>query len=307
MRRSSRVSLTIIILSLVVLACVVPTIALQDQDAISTAAAQTVIADFTQLALSATLLPAVQESTLTFTPEPPTSTSTLTLTPTPTLTATAFYTPTPVVPQISVSVPTNCRNGPGKVYQREGALLVGETAQIYGRDPTGGYWYIRNPDSGSGYCWVWGEYATLTGNTALLPVYTPPPTPTPTYTPRPTFTPTPAPDFEAAYSSLDTCLGWWVEIALKNTGSIPFKSMGITIKDTVTDIVLANFTDGFTDNNGCLSSTTRDTLGLGKSFVVSAPAFGYDPSGNKLRATIILCSDTGQTGTCVTKTINFKP
>jgi hypothetical protein len=94
---------------------------------------------------------------------------------------------------------------------------------------------------------------------------------------------------------------------MKNTGSIPFKSMGITLKDTVTDVVLANFADGFTDINGCLSSTTRDTLSPGKTYVVSAPAFNYDPSGNKIRATIILCSDIGQTGTCVTKTINFKP
>ena len=47
-----RVSLTIIILSIVVLACALPTIALQDPSAISTTAAQTVIAKFTQAALS---------------------------------------------------------------------------------------------------------------------------------------------------------------------------------------------------------------------------------------------------------------
>ena len=301
MLRPGRVSLTIITLSIVVLACALPTIDLQDPGAISTSAAQTVIAGFTQAVLSVTLSPTLQEPTFTLTPEPPT------FTPTQTLTATAAFTSTPLVPQISVSVPTNCRNGPGKVYRMEGALLVGDTAQVYGRDPTGRYWYIRNPDSGSEYCWIWGEYATITGNTAFLPVYTPPPTPTPTLTPTPTFTSTPSSDFEAAYSSLDTCVGWWVEIKLQNTGSIPFKSMGITIKDTNTDIVIANYVDGFTDINGCLSSTSRDTLGPGKTYVVSAPAFSYDPSGHKLRATVILCSDTGQSGTCVTKRINFTP
>jgi hypothetical protein len=296
-----RVSLAISVLSMIVLACSLPVIGLQDSGAISTSAAQTVIAGLTQAALSSTLSPTLQEPTFTLTPELPT------FTPTQTLTATTAFTPTALVPQISVSVPTTCRNGPGKVYRMEGALLVGETAQVYGRDPTGGYWYIRNPDSGSEYCWVWGEYATLTGNTAFLPVYTPPPTPTPTLTSTPTLTPTPSPDFEAAYSSLDTCVGWWVEIKLHNTGSIPFKSMGITIKDKDTDVVLANYVDGFTDINGCLSSTSRDTLGLGKTYVVSAPAFSYDPSGHKLRATIILCSDTGQSGTCVTKTISIEP
>jgi hypothetical protein len=309
-----RVSLTIVILSVVVLACALPTIALEDPSAISTKAAQTVIAGFTQAALSATSSPTLQEPTLTFTPEPPTQEPTLTFTPvpptptptetstpSPTLTATPFFTPTPVVPLISVSVPTNCRVGPGKVYRMVGALLVGESAQIYGIDPTGQYWYIRNPDSSSGFCWLWGQYATIIGNVAFLPVYTPPPTPTLT------FTPTPSPDFEAAYTSSDTCVGWWVEIRLRNTGSIPFRSMGITVKDTVTGIVLANYTDGFTNIDGCLSSNTRDILAAGKARVISAPAFNYDPSGHKLRTTITLCSDDGQSGTCVTRTIVFTP
>lgn len=307
MSYASRLSLTMIILSIVVLACVTPAITLQDSGAISTAAAQTVIAGFTQVAASVTAFPSSQEPTLTFTLEPPTLTPTVTETPTQTLTATPIFTITPIVPQISLSVPTNCRVGPGKVYPRVGALLVGETAQVYGRDPTSRYWYIPNPDRSGEFCWVWGEYATLNGNSAFLPVYTPPPTPTPTFTPKPTFTLTPSPDFEASYSSLDTCVGWWVEIKLKNNGSIPFKSMGITIKDTVTDIVLANFVDGFTNIDGCLSTTTRDTLSISKTHVISSPAFNYDPSGHKLRATIILCSDIGQSGTCVTNTIIFTP
>lgn len=296
-----RVSLTIVILSIVALACALPSITLQDPSAISTRAAQTVVAEFTWVALSQTLSPPTQEPTFTFTPEPPTFTPTETSTPTPTLTATPFFTPTLVVPLISVSVPTNCRTGPGKVYRMVGALLVGESAQVYGINPTGQYWYIRNPDSSNGFCWVWGQYATIVGNTTFLPVYTPPPTPTPT------FTPTPSPDFEAAYTSSDTCVGWWVEIRLRNTGSIPFRSMGITVKDTVTGVVLANYTDGFTNIDGCLSSNTRDILAVGKTRVISAPAFNYDPSGHKLRTTITLCSDDGQSGTCVTKTIIFTP
>lgn len=301
MSYSIRVSLTVIILSIVLLACALPAITLQDSGAISTSAAQTVIAGFTQAAALTASSPTIQEPTFTFTPETPTITPTLTETPTQTLTATPFFTATLLVPQISVSVPTNCRRGPGKVYQMEGALLVGEVAQVYGRDPTGGYWYIRNPDSSSGYCWVWGEYATVTGNITFLPVYTPPPTPTPT------FTPTPSPDFEAAYTSLDSCVGWWVEIRLQNTGSVPFRSVGITIKDRDTDVVLANFVDGFTNMDGCLSTNTKDTLAPGKTRVISAPAFTYDPTGHKIRATIILCSDTSQSGTCVTKAINFTP
>ena len=51
--------------------------------------------------------------------------------------------------------------------------------ETIGRDLNGNYWYIRNPSSSNGYCWLWGEYATVTGNVGALPVFTPPPTPTP--------------------------------------------------------------------------------------------------------------------------------
>jgi len=297
----NRLSLTMITLSLVVLGCAMPAITLQDSGTISTAAAQTVVAGLTQVAASVEAFPTIQEPTFTFTAEPPTITPTFTETPTQTLTATPIFTSTPVVPQISVSVPTNCRVGPGRVYQRVGALLVDEVAQVYGRDPTGRYWYIRNLDTSSGYCWVWGEYATVDGNVSYLPVYTPPPTPTPT------FTPTPSPNFEPAYTGLDTCVGWWAEFELENTGSIPFKSIGITVRDTVTDVVVANFADEFTNKDGCNSTTTRDILAVEKSPVVSGPVFNYNPTGHKLRANIILCSGTGQSGTCVTKTLNFTP
>ena len=101
------------------------------------------------------LIAGSQTPTATFTPLPPTNT------PTPTLSPTPIFTFTPLTPQISVSVATNCRAGPGKAYDRVGALLVGEFAQVVGRNPTGNYWYIRNPDSSTGFCWVWGEYATL--------------------------------------------------------------------------------------------------------------------------------------------------
>ena len=110
-------------LLLVGLACAnLPAFSTPDTGVISTSAAQTVIAGLTQNAMQA--VPSAT-STVTFTSEPPTSTPTETLTPTQTLTATVTLTPTPLVPLISVSTPTNCRNGPGKVYDMEGALLVG--------------------------------------------------------------------------------------------------------------------------------------------------------------------------------------
>jgi hypothetical protein len=221
---------------------------------------------------------------------------------------TPFFTPTPFITLITVSTPTNCRNGPGKVYVMEGALLVGEIAEVVGRDPTGNYWYIRNPDSSPEFCWVWGKYATLTGPALTLPILTPPPTPTPTFTSLPTLTFTPSPAFKVEYAGLDMCNGsWWAEVKLKNKGSVPFRSVNISVKDKVTDIVVVNLADGFTNMDGCLLKSTKDMLGLGDTYLLSAPAFAYDPTGHELKATLTLCSDTGQKGVCTTSKIDFTP
>jgi hypothetical protein len=225
----------------------------------------------------------------------PTATFTLIFTPTETLTPSPVFTATPIVPQVSVSLATNCRVGPGKVYDRVGALLIGQVAEVIGRDTTGNYWYIRNPNQSNGFCWLWGEYATVTGNFAALPMFTPPPTPTP------------VPAFEAEYDGLETCAGWWVDLKLTNTGGISFESISLTVRDTVTDIVVSMYTDVFNDIDGCTGSSTREVLNPGANRIISSPAFAYDPSGHRLRATLTLCSRDGQNGTCVTDVIKFTP
>lgn len=239
--------------------------------------------------------------TSTFTPGPPTQTQTTTLTPTP------IFTFTPPIPIISVSVSTNCRSGPGKAYIYKGALLAGQVAEVLALDPTGKYFYIQNPESPGNFCWVWGQYATIAGNSLNLPIYTPPPTPTPSFTPLPTFTPTLAPDIQVSYTSMDSCAGWWVEFKLINTGDINLRSVEITAFDSDTHVTLSNLTDGFTDINGCLTSTTTNVLMPELSVIVSAPAFVYNPSGHEIELTVKVCSKTGQSGLCIKKKIEFVP
>lgn len=138
-----------------------------------------------QVSTSTPDLPSILSQTAqTFRPLIP-LTGTSTFTPTITLTA------TPSVPMVSVSVNTNCRTGPGMVYELIGGLFVGEKAVVVGKYSSGNYWIINNPDQ-AGTCWLWGEYATVIGSTAGLPEFTPPPTPTPSITPSPTITLTPA-------------------------------------------------------------------------------------------------------------------
>ena len=108
-------------------------------------------------------------------------TSTPTGTPTSVASPTASLTPMPTdtvaatssvpVPIISVSVETNCRTGPGKVYDRVGYLKVGENAEVVGKKTSYNYWIIKNPDA-NGDCWLWGEYATVLGDTSNLEEYT---------------------------------------------------------------------------------------------------------------------------------------
>ncbi|HIE24926.1 MAG TPA: hypothetical protein EYP74_02885 [Anaerolineales bacterium] len=98
--------------------------------------------------------------------------------PTMTFTPTVSLSPTPSVPMASVSEDTNCRTGPGKVYDYIGALVVGEKAEVVGKNTASDYWIIKNPDR-NGNCWLWGYYATVVGNTDNLQEYAIPPTPTP--------------------------------------------------------------------------------------------------------------------------------
>jgi hypothetical protein len=107
--------------------------------------------------------------TSTGTPE---STATLSLTPPPT----ATWTPDWV--GLTVEVNTNCRTGPEQVFPSVGSIRVGEVVEVVGRSPNGDFWIVNNPDM-PGTCWVWAQYAAVSGNVEALPVIQPPRTPTP--------------------------------------------------------------------------------------------------------------------------------
>ncbi len=311
MRRLQRTSLLLIVLLFAGYACDLSSLDLTGQNPMATSLAQTLLVILTasQAAVSSTPAAASATGSITSTPAAgpsstpiPTLSLTATLTPPWTRTAEPISTPTPIVPSISVSVPTNCREGPGLPYDMVGALLVGEKAQVLAVDPTRMFWYIPNPNSPGDYCWVWGQYATISGGTYLLPVYTPPPTPTPT------ITATPAPGFDVSFEGLVSCASaWWLQFRIKNTGLITFTSIGVTVKDIATDTSASAISEDFFDQSECSTSTSRDQLLPGKSVTVSPVQLGYDPGGHKLKVTLTLCSESGQNGLCTTETITFKP
>src|SRR5688572_5769609 len=245
-----------ILLLITSLACVVPGLTLPDSNAVSTTAAETIIAGLTQN-VTATSFPSVTASvTFTSTPtlipldRPNTETPTLTLTSgansgTPSAIA-SFVLPTNSPVTITVSRPTNCREGPGTAYEIAGTLMVGEEATVIARDPTNKYWYIPNPDPGIEYCWVWGEYATFTGAYLALQVYTPIPTPTSTATPPPSL------QFSAAGRGLDKCSdSWWVDLEITNKSTLTLRSVSVEMLDTDTGVTKFVSSDGFIRRDGC--------------------------------------------------------
>jgi len=267
--------------------------------ALVTAAAQTAVAAaLTQQAPAATLaptLPPAPAATLTPSPlPPPSATPTLTPSPLPTATPTMTLTPTPSTPMISVSVDTNCRSGPGKAYDRVGALLVGETAEVLARDPSGLFWYIPNPDNPGGFCWVWGQYATIEGDTASLPVFTPPPTPTP------------APAFVIKGITPHNCWGPAFYIEISNTGETNWESYRITGTDLVASRAATLTDNRFVAANQCNAPLSVNVLKPGEGAYIAFHIDGISTQHN-VRFVITLYTQDNQSGQYLTQTIEYHP
>lgn len=200
---------------------------------------------------------------------PQSSIPTETPSPTSALTATVTLTPTPETPMVSVSMDTNCRKGPGTMYDYIGALLVGETVEVVGASMDGQYWIIKNPDR-AGECWLWGRYATVTGPTAALPKYTPPPTPTPTVTATSTLTPTPEYNWSGNWTTsfgIPSMMHETIVFTLTQTGSSVTGSFTLG-----TDIVTLS---------GSLSADKRTLSGTWTSLPSSGPFAFYLVSPNQ--------------------------
>lgn len=113
-----------------------------------------------------------EAAAFTATPLPPTDT------PPPEGTA------TPSATTVSVSVATNCRTGPDVVYPLVLVFQPGATAEVVGKYSATKYWIIKTPTEGT--CWLWGEYATVQGDTNALPEMAAPPAPVVEVTPTAT-------------------------------------------------------------------------------------------------------------------------
>jgi hypothetical protein len=69
---------------------------------------------------------------------------------------------------VTVSQNTNCREGPSQEFNDVGALTPGQTAEVVGKDTFNNYWIIKLPSNPAITCWLWGQYATVTGDTSQV-------------------------------------------------------------------------------------------------------------------------------------------
>jgi hypothetical protein len=291
MKHKMIIAVFIIPILLVISACNLPISPIVQGDMLATLSAQTMSAQTNVADIVAGTLGAMATDTPPFTLTP-SLTPSLTFTPSPTLT------PTPAVVTVSVSVDTNCRTGPGKVYDMTGSLLVGQTAEVVGRAADNQYWVIRDPKNPSNICWLWGYYATLTGNTGILPAFTPPPTPTP------------VPSFTFSYNFWGVGPGYQCfKFDVKNTGAVTWESYAITLHNgahATTATASSNEFIGY--DNWCISTGSQLDLTPGETGTASVKTFiAYNPAGETFDVTLKLCSENGLVGTCVSKTITFIP
>ena len=244
--------------------------------------------------------------TATPTDAPPPTNTTMpdTITPEPTEAESPEAETSPEPPAISlkgaavqVSVDTNCRSGPGKVYPYLGALLVGEQASIYGTDPSGAWFYINNPDLEDGFCWIWAYYAQTSQNIASLPVFTPGPTPVP------------EPTFSVAFREVESCAGaWQVEFEIVNTGSDTLESISTFVQDTVTSAASGNSSENwFEKKTGCTVDKTQDRRWPGDTGFTVSLDLANNPTGHLTYASITVCTLDNLDGNCSTKELYFTP
>ena len=209
-------------------------------------------------------------------------------------------------PVIVASVDTNCRTGPGAEYAKVGYLGAGKQAVVLGKEPSGNFWLIANPQNSSQNCWVWTVTTTLTGDEASLPVVegsggaVEPPVQQP---------PSENGSMSATvkFSSIIVCNhASWVIFHAVNTSSLWIKSVDSRLQESGSHRDL-----GATRTNrpflqapqGCPPGVTDLKAGSEGYFAVKLNSSAKVE--DNIDAVIKLCSEPDQAGKCTSVWVNF--
>jgi len=236
---------------------------------------------------------ATSEPTNTFTPAIPTDTPTETPTETPTLKPSATFTPVP--PMATVVRESNCRIGPGGMYDLVATYQPGQVLEVIGKDLGNGYLFVKNPEKPEEQCYLLEQNLTITGDITVLPQFTPRPSPTA------------APYFNVNFKKFDTCNGQdYAIFVVENVGSVAFRSMYIKVTDKKVNKFVEQALNAFDLRVGCVLAKNIAPLERGATGYVNSPPFSWNARADKLTAVIYLCTEKDLKGTCVTQILEVK-
>jgi hypothetical protein len=204
-------------------------------------------------------------------------------TPSPSLTPTPTLTPTPEQLTAFIKKNTNCRLGPKDIYSLIHIFTNGDRVNVLAKNQEGTFWFVQDQDGDGIECWIWTEYAETEGNTENLPIITPPPEPPPIM------------DFVLSHKS--TTGETNIHVYVRNTGNLALQSYKATFKDTVTSQTIVVSGNQF---------GTVAKVSVGNTGVVSSGQFSASTIDHNINVTVKACSEDGQAGKCLSKTISFK-
>ena len=238
--------------------------------------------------------PQSEEKEVPDSPQPPTDTAppdTLAPTPSPTASPRPTLTATPA-PFVKVSGNTNCRFGPGSVYDLIYTYLKGDQALLVGKSPDGKFWYTTDQNGVIPDCWLWGQYATPVGDTSLIPIFTPPPTPTPN------------PDFTVSYEGSDCGAGsCWLWFKINNIGSIAWESVLVYTENIDTSDDAIYVSDIF---QASIAGSNINKIQPGVSAYTHSERLP-NPSGDTVEVVIVACEKDGLTEICQGRNLTVNP
>ena len=208
---------------------------------------------------------------------------------------TETQTPTLPPPVVSVSSTTNCRAGPGTAYKLITSILAGQVAEVAAKSEVEGYWYVVSPTNPDEYCWLWGEYASVQGDTTALTIVTPEPSPTPQF------------GFTTYLYGFYECGGKYVVLTVVNDSGTTFMSGSLRADDITDSLVLHSRIDRhpFAQFPQDCPPDHGNFFPPGAAAYVWLPLKSYK-GGNDAMATIKLCTEDYAGGDCITNVAYFR-
>lgn len=198
---------------------------------------------------------------------------------------------------LTTSVETNCREGPSPKYPRVGYLPIQQVAVVVGRIPSNDWWLIEHPQRTGEACWLWGEYTSVNGDVAMVEIVEPPPLPE-----------LPPASFVASFSNIHPCGGSGMAFfEVGNDGGVEFTSLSIVLRDPGSNNTVSG-PEG--SNSPFLGSGAEcppggDILVPGSVSYVNITLPPILVAGTPARAIIRLCTEPNAGGECVDRSVEF--